>query len=508
MSVKPDVEARIRQHLADRTHSDDIDLHAETEALLNDMGTSLAEFGGKLSFYGKDPIIPSVLRYGAFSAIGLAVKAAQIASIWKIKTGESQDIHIDVRKALRRFATFWEGTLETVNGLPGNTGSERGADVKGFYRCKDDKWIFLSCPYPGLRNQALQLLQCAPGKTAITQAIAKWNGLELEQAAADAGVPMHLLRSPQAFLQLDLFQQTLKNDPLIKIEKVADSAPFPFKPGKEVLSGIKALGLGHVIAGAGVGRSLALHGADVLNVWLKDDYEHSVFHYTSNVGVRSARLDIKGSAEHRKKFDTLMSEADVFYSNRRNGFLERYGLSPEVLGKKYPGLVTATVYLNAQRGVWSERVGFDISVGAFAGPYWLESLGGTYKQTDEPHLTPQIAVICDWVVSWLCTAGALEALKRRATEGGSYNVSVSLSRTVCWLMSLGIFDQQFAYEKANSDEEHAYVAPDPLIGQTPMGYYQGVAEQVMMTKTPGAYKHLLDPLGASLAEWEPCDLGC
>jgi crotonobetainyl-CoA:carnitine CoA-transferase CaiB-like acyl-CoA transferase len=33
------------------------------------------------------------------------------------------------------------------------------------------------------------------------------------------------------------------------------------------------LGMGHVIAGAGLGRGLALHGADVLNVWRPSEFE-------------------------------------------------------------------------------------------------------------------------------------------------------------------------------------------------------------------------------------------
>ncbi|RWR02631.1 carnitine dehydratase [[Pantoea] beijingensis] len=502
MNHDDSTEHRIKHHLSQPLKSNNIDLNKETALILEGLGTSIEDFGGKLTFYGKDPIIPSVLPYGACSAIGLAVKAVQLASIWKLKTGEVQNIHIDVRKALRRFACFWEGTLETVNGFPGTSASESGVDLRTFYCCKDKTWVLFTCNYPGLRNRALQLLQCAPGKEAIRKAVAQWNGAELETAAAKAGIPIHLVRSPQEFMALDLFKKTLNREPLIKVEKVADSDPVPFKDGKEVLSGIKALGLGHVIAGAGIGRSLALHGADVLNIWLKDDYEHSTFHFTSNVGVRSSRLDIKNNSEHRKSFDKLLSEADVFYSNRRNGFLERHNLSPEMLCKKHPGLITSTVYFNTKEGVWSDRVGFDVSQGALAGPYWLESLGGTYKKCSEPHQTPQIGVICDWIVSWLATAGILEALKRRAVEGGSYSVSVSLSRTVCWLMSVGIFDQKYAYDTANSDAEHAYVDPDFIIAQTPMGLYKGVGEQVEMT-TMGTYKYLLNPLGSSFPEWDP-----
>lgn len=42
---------------------------------------------------------------------------------------------------------------------------------------------------------------------------------------------------------------------------------------------------------------------------------------------------------------------------------------------------------------------------------------------------------------WLGTTGILAALRRRAIEGGGFRVVVSLSRTVLWLLSLGIFDK-------------------------------------------------------------------
>lgn len=497
------LEARIRHNLEHRVSNDEFDIRGEVDEVLRSVGTNLDEFGGELSFYGRDPIIPSVLRFGAFSAIGLAAKAVQMASIWRMKTGQTQSIHVDVRRALRRFATFHEGTLELVNGLPGNMGSDEDTGVAAnFHQCKDGRWVFFLCNYPKMRNAALQLLQCPPGAEPVARAVSQWQAVDLETAAGKIGLPVYVVRSPLEFLELDVFQDVLKNEPLIKVEKVADSDPVPFQPGGDVLSGIRALGLGHVIAGAGMGRALALHGADVLNIWRHTDYEHSFFHYTSNVGLRSARLDL-GDQASRQTFDELLQGADIFFSNRRTGFLDRYGLTPDEICRKHRGLISATVYFTGPAGAWSERTGFDVSTGAYAGPYWLESLGGNAVPCTKPHTTPQISIISDYVVAWLGIVGVTQALKRRATEGGSYKVSVSLSRAVAWLMSLGIFDQNYAMEAAGSNDEHAYVDPAPLIAQTPMGLYKGVAEQVFMSRTPGSYRFPLLPLGACAPEWLP-----
>ena len=37
---------------------------------------------------------------------------------------------------------------------------------------------------------------------------------------------------------------------------------------------------------------------------------------------------------------------------------------------------------------------------------------------------------------------------------------------------------------------------------TPLGLYQGVTEQVVMSRTPGSFRTVLVPRGSSKAEWE------
>ncbi len=111
--------------------------------------------------------------------------------------------------------------------------------------------------------------------------------------------------------------------------------------------------------------------------------------------------------------------------------------------------------------------------------------------------------ICDNVVGWLATVGVLAALRRRAVEGGSYKVVVSLTRTVLWQLALGIFDKAYAQATAGSRDEHSYVAPDLFTAETPLGTYQGLTDQVFMSRTPGAFSTVLAPRGSSKPEWLP-----
>src|SRR5207344_2307843 len=101
----------------------------------------------------------------------------------------------------------------------------------------------------------------------------------------------------------------------ITVEKLGESNPVPFtKGGKNPLAGIRAFGMGHVIAGAAIGRDLAMYGADVLNIWRPDDTEVEVFAWDVQVGMRSTILDY--SKEDRAKFDDLLKDADVFFANK------------------------------------------------------------------------------------------------------------------------------------------------------------------------------------------------
>src|SRR5499433_288243 len=116
-TLQPDLLTEtIQSKLGNPERSSDFDLHAGVNQVLKDVGMSTADSGGKVTFYGADPIIPSPHRFGTMAAIGLAAKAVAVAALWRDRTGEGQEIDVDVRKALRRFCGFFEGKWETVNG--------------------------------------------------------------------------------------------------------------------------------------------------------------------------------------------------------------------------------------------------------------------------------------------------------------------------------------------------------------------------------------------------------
>ena len=485
----------LQTELQNPAASSEFDFHSALDQVLADVGLTAKDSGGKITFYGQDPIVPSSFKFGAMAAVGLAARSIALAALWKSRTGEAQDIHVDVRKALRRFCGFFEGKWETLNGrspllLPRDNPF---FELPLFRRTRDGRHMVTLNIYPGLQARALNFLRCSNSTESIGNAILQWRADELEAAAAEAGLVFGMVRTNEEFRKELQYTEVLSRMPLITLEKIGESEPVPLKRGaKSPLEGLRALGLGHVIAGAAIGRDLAYYGADVLNIWRPNDSEIEAFAWDVQVGMRSTLLD--GSKEDRATFDRLLKNTDVFFSNRRPGYLERYGLTAEELSQKKPGLIHAKVVLHGERGPWSNRVGFDEIGAAVSGLFTIE---GTPTQPKSPAIIP----ICDNVVGWLGTVGVLEALRRRSIEGGSYRVVVSLTRTVLWLLSMGIFDKAYAQETAGSADEYTYVAPDLFTAETPLGTYQGFTDQVVLSRTPGAFRTVLVPRGSSKPEW-------
>src|ERR1700689_2979851 len=475
--------------------SSEFDFHSAVDQVLADVGLTAKNSGGKLTFYGLDPIVPSGFKFGAMAAVGLAARSVALAALWKSRTGEAQDIHVDVRKALRRFCGFFEGKWETLNGrspllLPRDNPF---FELPLFRKTRDGRHMVTLNIYPGLQARALNFLRCSNSTESIGNAILQWRAEELEAAAAEAGLVFGMVRTNEEFRKELQYTEVLSRMPLITLEKIGESEPVPFKRGaKSPLEGIRALGLGHVIAGAAIGRDLAYYGADVLNIWRPTDTEIEAFAWDVQVGMRSTILD--DSKEDRATFTRLLKDADVFFANKFPGFLRRHDLDAEALCAKKPGLIHASVVCHGEKGPWSNRPGFDEIGATVAGLFALE---GTPTRPQQPPIVP----ICDNVVGWFGTVGILAALRRRAIEGGSYRVVVSLTRTVLWMLSLGIFDRAYAQATAGSTAEHSSVPPDLFTAETPLGTYQGITDQIVMSRTPGSFRTVLVPRGSSKPEW-------
>jgi crotonobetainyl-CoA:carnitine CoA-transferase CaiB-like acyl-CoA transferase len=489
---------RIQRALGDPLSRDNvIDPMQELSALLREVGLDPAAGGGAVSFAGRDPIVASPLPFATMAAVALMAKSISVAALWRFRGGAGQDLSVDLGQALHRLCPFYDRKWELLNGYaPGNPADPANPFMPtNIYPTRDGRRVLFMNIYPRIRSAALAFLGCNDHPRAVGAVIRKWDAFEFEEQANRAGLQATIVRSADEFLQSEQCHY-LASLPLVHIEKIADGEPQPFfaNPARP-LDGVRALGFSHVIAGPGMGRAFAYHGADVLNIWQPTSFEMDFNYYTANVGMRSATLDLS-RPEGIGRLRRLVPQADVFFANRRPGQIEKLGLSTAELASLRPGIVQVDISIYGRKGPWAGRIGFDHTAGGVSGILALEG-------SVETPMLPQIFVVNDYIASWIATVGAIAALRRRATEGGSYRVNVSLARVSLWLLRMGIFTKDYARKVAGTTGRHAYRDPETFEAETPCGHYQGVTDQVNMSGTPGFYATPLVPRGSSRAEWLP-----
>ncbi len=478
------------------------DMHKVTDNILRDAGMTIEDSGGKVTFAGKEPIRKTVIKAGSTTSCILAANAVADAAIWKERTGEGQDIHVDLRKAWIEQSPWQKDALEytKISGISKAWNSRVFVLLPQIARARDGRWMVLAPCYPSQQQKAMNLLRCGPAHEQIRAAMARRESAELEEAAEAVQLPLHMIRTKEEW---DATEQGRihAETPLIHIEKIGDSDPIPLPQGERPLSGLKVLSFVHAVAGPCVGRTLAMQGAECLNLNMPDWVEFGNFFFTAQAGQRQAYLDAR-VADNRKHVYKLVEEGDVFVENLRPGVADAEGYSPQALAERKPGVIYVSVKLNTHEGPWTNWPGYDVNAGAICGLYTAE---GT---RDQPLLPQQVNVVCDIMTGYLGAIGAKAALLRRAREGGSYVVRITLSQCVQYMISLGFNDKRVIENLESLGKEHQIQKPELVTGMTAFGEYIRPASQVEMTKTPQFWD---DPMlymqGASQPVWMTDDKG-
>ncbi|KAI8809372.1 acyl-CoA transferase/carnitine dehydratase [Cladochytrium replicatum] len=493
-----EMRARMLRGERERAATDNFDLIGELSKLLQEHGLSPDSCGGSVNFLKKDPLMSTQFRLGGSAALGLAMQAVVACHIFRLRGGPGQDISIDLGQAIRRIAPISERRWELLNNTPVGTPDTGLFHQFLFYKTKDERHVMLTNMYTGMRARLTGVLGCSDSPTSLRKAVSKYTADELEVLGEKYGFVAAKVRSIEEFVKEPVFDY-LAALPIIEIERIAGGPPVPFSDfcdGTHPLSGIRALGMGHVIAGAGVGRSLAAYGADCLNIWRIDEEEHEQIYLSANTGVRSCMIDVRSNSGREQVYE-LLRGADVFYANRRPGLLESLGMDAHAASKIHPGIVHVSVSCHGENGPWKNRVGFDQIAGAVTG--CLVAEGGSLET---PKLPPT-NIVNDYLGAWMAATGAMLALIRRAKEGGSYKVHVSLDRIAMWIAGLGFMDPKYVNQTVGTGGDHELVDPQLLTAVTSLGVYQCTTEQVMLSRTPTHFAHVISARGTDVPVWLP-----
>jgi len=309
--------------------------------------------------------------------------------------------------------------------------------VAGDYRAADG-WIRLHTNYAQHRDPALAVLGAPPEREAVAAAVRTWKADELEAAVVGAGGCAAALRSHDEWLEHE-HGRHVGDRPLVAVERLGDAPPSGVgASGDAPLSGLRVLDLTRVFAGPVATRFLAGWGADVLRVEAPAFDELELLFIEVGFGKRSCALDLRRD-EHRAAFEALVAAADVVVHGYRPGALRGLGYGPDALAALRPGLVVAGLSAYGATGPWAERRGFDSLVQMSTG---IAAEGAAVAGADQP--VPLPCQLLDHATGYLVAMGALRALQRETTEGGSWNVTLSLARTAKWLDGLGRDEEAFA----------------------------------------------------------------
>lgn len=438
---------------------------------------------------GADPLLPTPFRIGAASSAALAAVGLAAADLWKLRTGRDQSVSLDAGHATATLRGTEYIEIDRKSAAP------QYNLLKSVYPTKDGRWVYLHCRFPHHRAAVLSVLGVSEDLEAATKAVAGWDGLALEEAIVAAGAAGGMVRSlaewaahPQG--------KAVATLPLMEIVRIGDSRPEPLPEGDRPLSGIRVLDLTRVLAGPTCGRTLAEHGADVLKIagaHLPDSDEEE---FDTGRGKLSAYLDFRDPSE-LEILKGLARDCDVFSQGYRPGALGKYGLAPEALAEIRPGMVCVSMCAFGHEGPWARRRGFDSVVQSVSG---LSDLQGSILPGDAPgpQFLPVSAI--DYLTGYLMAFGAIVALKRRAEEGGSWLVRLSLAQVGRWLTGLG---QVPSAELKDVPKEFpkADLADWMMTTEISVGAFRHLKPVVRMSETPLFYARPPVPLGTHKPEW-------
>ncbi|MFF3443696.1 CoA transferase [Streptosporangium sp. NPDC002721] len=391
------------------------------EERVRELGAELGVELPPLRVSGDDPVLPSVFRVGTASAVAVGAATAAAAAL----RGGGSRAAVDVREAAIAFLDERRFRIDGVAVDP-------WAPLSGDYRTSDG-WVRLHCNFDHHRDAALAALglPAGTGREAVGRACAGRTAVGVEEAVTGAGGCAAAMRDRAGWREHPQ-SRAVAASPLVHLTRIGDSGGLrtgaPRGGGGRVLDGVRVLDLTRVIAGPVATRTLAAHGAQVLRVGARHLPEVPGLVIGTAFGKRSCRLDLRTPAGSAALRD-LVAEADVLVQSYRPGALEALGFGPRRLAGIRPGIVCVDISAYGTEGPWAGRRGFDSLVQMVSG---IAHEGGDGSR---PHPLP--AQVLDHATGHLAAFGAMAALLRRSTEGGSWRVELSLARTARWLDDLG-----------------------------------------------------------------------
>lgn len=464
-------------------------MDAAFKTLMDIRGRGMPE-DGEVEITGADPVFSTKFRIGETCATVLAGIGVAVTDIAEERLGGRQKISINARHAAAALrSTLYLHTRDADGGfsqIQMNPDMEHMRTITQPWPTKDDRWFLPHFNLPHLRDRVLGVLKCDPTPDSVRVAVAQWDALDLEAAIAEARACGAMVRSNAEWLDHP-HGKGLAAKPLVEITKIGDSEPEPFTEFASPLAGIRVLDLTRILAGPIAARTLAENGADVLMVTARHLPQVAEHVMDTSHGKRSTFLDLT-KPDDAATLKVLASSADVFSQGYRPGAIAALGFGPEELAERRPGIIYLTISCYGSDGPFKDRAGWE---------QLAQTVTGICHDGGEngPALLPASA--CDYTTGYLGAYGVLLALARRAREGGSYHVRVSLCQSGMYIFNKG----KVPLPEPGMDLSPEEIAALHTQSDTGHGPLRHLAPILKMSETQPRWSRPTPVLGANAPEW-------
>src|SRR4030081_2257215 len=282
---------------------------------------------------GEEPQLPSSFRVAVAAQASIAAAGLAAAQIWKLRSGQSQDVAVDMRHAVV------ECRSERYLRVDGKPPPPAWDAIAGVYRTGDQRFVRLHANFPHHRAAVCQVLNCKAERADVQAALMQWDGEAFETAAYAAGGGGAMMRSHEEWSAVP-HARALAAVPTSSIERSGGAPPRSWPVGDRPLAGLRVLDLSRVIAGPVAGRALAAHGADVLLISGPDLPAIPWLTIDTGRGKLTGFVDLKRE-QGRGVLRDLLAQADIFSQGYRPQALARLGFSPDEAARISPGTVHA-----------------------------------------------------------------------------------------------------------------------------------------------------------------------
>ena len=451
----------------------------------------------EVTINGADPVLATRFRIGETCAAVLGGIGVAVNDLWEMRTGRRQKVSVDVRHAaasLKSSVVMQRPDAQGVFRDVVNTEHAAMIAMTQPWPTRDGRFVLTHFGLPNLRDRMLKLLQCEPNPQSVAAAVMKWDALDLEAAIDEHRVCGGMVRTHAEWLATP-HGQVLAGKPIVELIKIADSPPEPLPPWLasesaplRPLSGVRVLDLTRILAGPICARTLAEHGAEVLMVTaerLPQIPEHVI---DTSHGKRSCFLDL-GVEQDAQRLKDLVRDADVFSQGYRPGMIGQLGFGPEDLAALRPGIICTSISCYGADGPFSHRGGWE---------QVAQTMTGICHDNNpqRPALLP--AAACDYTTGYLAAYGVMLALARRATEGGSWHVRVSLCQSGMFIYRQGQVTQPVTGLDLSAAELDAIrLRSDP----PHLGPLRHLGPILKMSESPAHWTRPTPKLGADAPQW-------